>query len=93
MTKFFKNSEKPWGHFGPFLPKFRQKINFPGKGTLSVVTYSNYLPLCQKSEKTNRPFPRKKTDNSDFIGPSVHIHNQFVLLHLQVLIGPHMFSS
>ena len=29
-------------------------MNFPGKKPLSVFRYSNYLPSCQKSEKTLR---------------------------------------
>ena len=42
--------------------------------------YSNYLPPCKKSEKTDEPFSEKcqtdgradgQTDNGDFIGPSV----------------------
>ena len=52
------------------------------KASISAFKYSNYLPLCQKSEKTNQSFLRKmlniqtnrhmdrQTDNSDFIGPS-----------------------
>ena len=68
---------------GPFWTFFAQiwvKMNFPGKtNALSVFKYSNYLLSCQKSEKANEPFFKKKrtdaqidrqTDNSDFIGPS-----------------------
>ena len=35
------------------LAQIWAKINFPGKKALSVFKYSNYLPSCQKSEKTN----------------------------------------
>ena len=41
------------------FPKLGPKMNFPGKRALSVFQYSNYLPLCQKSEKPNEPFLRK----------------------------------
>ena len=66
--KFFKTSKKPYfgEHFGPFLPKFEQKWNFLGKGALSVFKYYSYLPLYQKSEKTNqlslRIMPNWRTD-------------------------------
>ena len=58
------------------------KMNFPEKRALSVITYSNYIPLCQKSGKTIEPFLRRtpnwrtdgrtdrQTDNH-FIGPSI----------------------
>ena len=36
--------------------KFGQKINSRGK---EGFKYSNYLPSCQKSEKTNEPFLKK----------------------------------
>ena len=47
------------GHFGPFLPKFGWKWIFLERKALSVFKYSDCLPLCQKSEKTNEPFLRK----------------------------------
>ena len=47
------------GHFGPFLPKFGQKWIFQEKWVLSDLRYYNYLPLRQKSEKTNLSFVRK----------------------------------
>ena len=47
------------GPFWAFLPKFWQKWIFLEKRAVSVFKYFNYLPLCQKSEKTNDPFPRK----------------------------------
>ena len=37
-------------------------MNFLGK---EVFTYSNYLPSCQKSEKTNEPFLRKMLELMD----------------------------
>ena len=45
-------------------------MSFPGKRTLTVFQYLNYLPLCQKSEKPNEPFPRKLW----------HTKNQFISL-------------
>ena len=84
MTKFLQKSK--------IYPTWA-KMNFPVKRLLPVFQYSNYLPFCQKSEKTNQQFLRKMTDSSDFIGLSVDIANQFVLLYLRVLIVPHMFSS
>ena len=49
------------------------------KMVLAVFKYFNYLPSCQKSEKTNEQFLRKmqngqtgrRKENRDFIGPSV----------------------
>ena len=70
MTKFFKKSQKP--HFGPFCPILGQKWIFREKRVLSVFQYSNYLPLCQKSEKPNEPLLRKLLDG--------HTKNQFVSL-------------
>ena len=77
MANFFKKSKKIY--FGPFLPKSGQKWIFLGKGLCQSYKYSNYLPSCKKSEKTNELFLRKmpnwqtdgQTDNSYFIGPSV----------------------
>ena len=36
-----------------FFAQIWAKITFPGKKALSVFKYSNYLPSCQKSEKTD----------------------------------------
>ena len=67
-----------WGHFGLFLHKFDQKWIFLAKRTLSVFKCSNYLPSCQKSEKTNEQFLRKtpnrqreRQTNGYFIRPTV----------------------
>ena len=58
ITKFFKI-------LGP-------KMNFPGiKGSVSFQ-YLNYLPLCQKSEKPDKPFLRKLLEG--------HTKNQFISL-------------
>ena len=38
-------------NLGPFCSNW-SKMNFRGKW---VFKYSNYLPSCQKSEKTNEP--------------------------------------
>ena len=45
-----------WSHFGPLWHKLGEKWIFLKKRTLSVFKYFNYLPSCQKSEKTNEPF-------------------------------------
>ena len=38
-------------------------MNFPGKKhAVSGFKYSNYLPSCKKSEKTNASFLRKMPD-------------------------------
>ena len=62
MTIFSKKSKKAiWDH-GTILAFFVHvwaKMNFPGKKALSVFKYSNYLPSCPKSEKTNMIFLRK----------------------------------
>ena len=60
MTKFFKSPKKTYfgATLGPFCPNLG-KNEFPGKRALSVFRYSNYLPSCQKSEKTIEPFLRK----------------------------------
>ena len=58
-----------WWEFGPFLLKFGQKLFSRKKG----FKYSNYLPSCQKSEKTLELMDGqadRQTDCSDFIGPS-----------------------
>ena len=67
MTKILKKSKNP-------------KKKFLEKGALSVFKYTNYLPPCQKSEKTIEPLLRtmpnrqhRRTDwqtgNGYFIGP------------------------
>ena len=53
MTKLSKKSKNPYfgvilGNFFPYLWK--------NKFSLTVLRYSNYLPWCEKSEKTNNPF-------------------------------------
>ena len=40
-------------YFRAFFAQIWTKITFPGKKALSVFKYSNYLPSCQKSEKTD----------------------------------------
>ena len=55
-----KNLKKT--HFGLFWALFSkcgQKWILPEKRALSDFRYSKYLPSCKKSEKTNKPFPRK----------------------------------
>ena len=58
---FQKNSKKPYfgDILGPFFPKFGQKWIFLEKRALSGFSYSKYLQLCQKSEKTIDLFQRK----------------------------------
>ena len=62
MAKILQNIQKN-SVLGPSLTLFAQiwtKMNFPGiKKALPVFKYSNYLPLCQKSEKINESFLRK----------------------------------
>ena len=77
MTKFFKKSQKPYfgpimGPFGPIMPKFGPKMNFPRKRALTVFQYSNYLSLCQKSEKPKESFLRKLLNG--------HTKNQYISL-------------
>ena len=48
-----------WGLFMVVFSKFEQKWFFLEKKALTVFTYSNYLPSCKKSEKTNEPSLRK----------------------------------
>ena len=66
MTKFFKKSKKPI--LEPFEALYIQiwaKMNFPEKRTLSVFKHSNYLPLCQKSEKNYCAIPEKNVKLMD----------------------------
>ena len=44
---------------GPFYPNIGKNKFLWEKRTLSVFKYSNYLPWCKRSEKTNDPFMRK----------------------------------
>ena len=71
---FFKKFQNPY--FGSILGPFTQigaKNEFSWeKKALSVFQYSNYLPLCQKSEKPNEPFLRKLLEG--------HTKNQFISL-------------
>ena len=55
-NKYFQKIQKTlfWSHFGPSLAKFYLEKRDP-----SVFKYSNYLPLCKKSEKSNKLFLRK----------------------------------
>ena len=74
----FKKSKKTYfgaisGIFCPYLSKNK----FSWKKGLSDFRNSNYLPLCQKSEKTKRAISEENTEvtdrqtNGDFTGPSV----------------------
>ena len=51
---FQKNPPKTlfWGPFWSLFAQIWEKMIFPKKRALSVLKYSNYLKLCQKSEKT-----------------------------------------
>ena len=70
---FSKNQKKHLLEpFWVLFEQIRAKNEFPGKRTLSVFQYSNFLPLCQKSGKPNEPFLRKLLDG--------HIKNQFISL-------------
>ena len=49
-----KNPKSPiLGRFRALFAQILAKMSFPGKRALSVFKYFNYLPLHQKSEKTN----------------------------------------
>ena len=61
-----------WGNSAPFLHKFGKKWISLEKRALSVFQYSNYPPLCQKSEKPNEPFLGKLLDG--------HTKNWFIPL-------------
>ena len=56
MTKFFKESRKPYfgGHLGPFFQIWAKMQ----KRALPVFTYENYLPSYSELE-SNEPFLRK----------------------------------
>ena len=45
--------------FFAFFGQIQAKMHFPGNKALSAFKYFNYVPLCQKSEKTNEPFLKK----------------------------------
>ena len=65
---FSKNPSNPiLGSFWAFLPKFGTVWT-----NLSVFQYSNYLPLCQKSEKPNEIFLRELLDG--------HTKDRFIAL-------------
>ena len=51
---FQKNPPKTlfWGPFWSLFAQIWAKMIFPKERALSVLKYSNYLKLCQKSEKT-----------------------------------------
>ena len=77
MTKFFKKSQKPYfgpimGPFGPLCPNLDRKWIFLEKRALTVFQYSNYLSLCQKSEKPKESFLRKLLNG--------HTKNQYISL-------------
>ena len=81
MTIFLIKNQRTlfWGHFGLFFPNLDKNEFSLEKRTLSVFKYFNYLPSCKKSEKTNETFlkkndrrtDRRRTHNSDFIGPFI----------------------
>ena len=70
MTKCFKKSKNPI--LGQFCALFAQIWEKMKKRALSVFQYSNYPPLCQKSEKPNEPFLGKLLDG--------HTKNWFIPL-------------
>ena len=80
MTIFQKIYKKPYFRviLGPFCQNLVKNEFFLEKEDLSVFKYSNYLPSCKKSQKTNDPFLGKNAELTDrqtvigdFIGPSV----------------------
>ena len=54
-----------WGHFGSIFAQIWAKYIFLEEGAQSVFKYSNYLPLCKKSEETGNPFLRKNVELTD----------------------------
>ena len=51
MTKFFKNQKTLfWAHFGPCMPKFGQKMNFPGKKSLCQFLNVPIIYQCAKNQ-------------------------------------------
>ena len=83
------------------LVPFWAKQNFLEKRALSVFRYSNYLPSCQKSEKTNEQFCGKtvnwwadrQTSNCDFIGPSVGRGSKTFMQQTYMLRKPRSFQN
>ena len=68
MTKFFKKPKKKKTILEPLwllFAKIWAKNEFSWKKVLCrFYQCSNYLPLCQKSEKLNEPFLRKLLDEN-----------------------------
>ena len=54
-----------WGHFGSIFAQIWAKYIFLEEGAQSVFKYSNYLPLCKKSEETGNSFLRKNFELTD----------------------------
>ena len=58
ITDYFQE-KLTWQNFPKnpknLLPKFGPKMDFHGKGALSVFQYSNSLPLCQKKTEKSNP--------------------------------------
>ena len=54
-----------WGHFGSIFAQIWAKYIFLEEGAQSVFKYSNYLPLCKKSEETGNSFLRKNVELTD----------------------------
>ena len=74
---FSKNPKNPildplWALLGPLCPNLDRKWIFLEKRALTVFQYSNYLSLCQKSEKPKESFLRKLLNG--------HTKNQYISL-------------
>ena len=74
MKSFFQKTLKIliWAHSGHFCPNWGKKRIFEEKRVMPLFQYSNYLPLCQKSENNNESFLRKLWER--------HTKNQFISL-------------
>ena len=74
---FSKNPKNPildplWALLDPLCPNLDRKWIFLEKRALTVFQYSNYLSLCQKSEKPKESFLRKLLNG--------HTKNQYISL-------------
>ena len=105
--KLFQKVQKE-PYLGPFWALFTQigqKWIFLEKRAMSVFRYSNYLSLCQKSEKTIEQFLRKTpnwwtdrqtdraTDKNDFKASVGRFLGIICLVHTQNCSKPNPYSS
>ena len=94
MTNFSKNTKNPI--LGSFWALFVHKWIFLEKRALPVFKYSNYLPLCQKSEKRTERQTDRQTDNCDFIGPSIGRRTNYYwhsIIQLPILLNHYWLAT